>query len=168
MPEASRIKSLPDTIFGLVGIAGAVWLFVAAPEHAQGLYDDGVQPWTFPRLLLALFALLCSVLVWRALRFPEPRSDGETLAETGEPAFTGSVYGFFNQLAPIALTTLYIVSAVWFGFLISTFVVSTLYMIFLGVRIWKSVISAAALTALLYYLFGVLLHIPLPAGHFFQ
>lgn len=168
-PKPRRTRQIGDALIGLIGIPFALWMYVVAPEEAKGLYESDIQPWFFPRIVLLVFAGLCLLLVVNALW---PRDHTQTGADStgaaGEEQSLDRTTWLCNCLVPPALTLLYILFIQLVGFMMSTFIVTATYMMFLNARILTSLVSAAVLAGALYYLFGVLLHIPLPAGRLFS
>lgn len=168
-PRPRRSRQIGDAVIGFIGIPLALWMYLVAPQEAKGLYESDIQPWFFPRIVLLVFAGLCLLLVVTALWPRDHNPTGADSASTGdEEQAVDRTTWLCNCVVPPALTLLYIVLIQLLGFMLSTFLVTATYMLFLNARVLTSLVAAALLAGSLYYLFGVFLHIPLPVGRFFS
>jgi tripartite-type tricarboxylate transporter receptor subunit TctC len=126
-------------------------------EAFRGLETDRFGPMFFPRLLIGALALVSAVLIVVRPR-PADREPGKRL-----PVMPGAAWRFAEVVIWIAL---YVALAETLGFIVTAGALLLVYLIRLG----TSAAVAAPLSLLLvpsvYYVFAVLLRVPLPRGIF--
>lgn len=159
------LKGYSDLVFAIVAIPLALWLFITAPQQAPGLYDDGIQPWLFPRIVLLITIALCILLAVSSLK--RHAREAETLnAEAVEGQQKRD--SLLNAIVPPGLILLYVIGTVWIGYIYATAIVAILYMLYLGASTRTALVVTIGLVAILYFVFGDLLNIPLPLGRLFE
>ncbi|WP_425418300.1 tripartite tricarboxylate transporter TctB family protein [Oricola indica] len=168
MFSKNPLKGYLDLIIAIVAIPLALWLFIIAPQEAPGLYDDGIQPWLFPRVVLLFSMILCVLLAafWLKRRISGDEIHEFPVAEDDEAPTQRDA--LLNAIVPIALIVLYVIGTIWIGYIYATAIVAVLYMLYLGASVWMTFLVTAGLTAVLYFVFGDMLNIPLPLGRLFQ
>lgn len=169
MVGKSMLKGHRDLVIAVVAIPFALWLFVIAPMEAPGLYDDGIQPWLFPRMILLFTMLLCILLAINSLKehHGQDKSTDEGAASGGGESQSKRA-ALLNAVVPPSLVLIYVIGTIWIGYIYATAVVASLYMLFLGASLLMTLLITIGLTAVLYFVFGDLLNIPLPLGLLFQ
>jgi len=139
-----------NLVTGLAAAAVAVFAFVLTFDM------PGTAP-MFPRIASAalfLLGVLLSVTSLISMKRGSP---------TGEEPFDPSA--LVKPAVFTAMILLYVLGIRFIGFYVTTLPVLILYMRLLGIRSLKPLlITAAAVMALLYLVFSVGLHVPLPRG----
>jgi len=162
------LKEFVDLSIAIVAIPLAVWLFVIAPNEAPGLYEDGIQPWLYPRIVLAVFIFFCTLMAFIAVkgRSQSGNAPGATLQQERSASMTREA--FLNAIVPAGLTILYVVGTIWIGYIYTTAIIAGLYMRYLGATLLGALVVAIGITVVIYFVFGDLLNIPLPHGRLFE
>ncbi len=147
-----------DLVMGLLLLAFAVFFFVLS-FFFTGMETDeqttDVGPAFLPRLLLVAMALEAAFLIV---------SSGRKI-RAGQTSPTLSRLWHRRPLIMFAAFLIYIYLATLIGFIPSSIAFLLLSFFMLGVRRWWLLISLPpAVTLAVYYLFSVLLNIPLPSG----
>lgn len=127
----------------------------------------------YPHTVLALIVVLAAVGLYRSFAHRREPVTAET-PTTGAAAKTSgattdwpgrSITASVRTLAYVALTVLYALAWNWIGTLLATLIFVAAVVLLLGERrIWLIVGVPIVLTALIYYLFQVVLYLPFPAG----
>lgn len=162
------LKGYVDLVIAVIAIPLALWLFIIAPQEAPGLYDDGIQPWLFPRVVLLLTIALCVLLAVSSLRRGSGDDEAANAPDVEEAEAPAKRDALLNAVVPPALILLYVIGTVWIGYIYTTAIVAASYMLYLGASVRITVVITIGLTAVLYFVFGDLLNIPLPLGRLFQ
>ena len=143
------------TGLGSMFLGGIIFvLTVGFPTLAEGGW---IGPALFPRILAILFIFFGAILVVEGLvcRF------SKSTAQTHLPWSAGPA---INALCIIAAIIFYILVSEYLGFLITGFIILTLLMLKLEVRIKMCLPASMALVVGIYYLFAKILRVPLPWG----
>lgn len=117
-------------------------------------------PGFFPSIVALVMAALSGPLLWRFLRIKEPQPLGEHSFPRGPNlqrvlALGGSLILFAVLLQPL-------------GYRITSALLMGTVLRLLGMRHWDRIaLSAVLATAISYWLFALLLDVPLPPGYFF-
>lgn len=116
-------------------------------------------PELFPELVAIFGAILAGLLIVRAIRgLLAGKAPGAAPVQQARPRL-------WRGTSLLGLSAAYALAMPTVGFLSSSFVFLTLAMLTLGVRrLYVLIPLAAALAWAVYYLFGVLLRVRLPAG----
>lgn len=168
------LKDFGDLAIAIVAIPPTLWLFVTAPQKAPGLYEDGIQPWLYPRIVLAVFIFFCLTMAFVAVkrvavkRRARSGNVREAAARQERNASTIERQVLLNTIVPTGLTVLYVIGTIWIGYTYTTAIIAALYMRYLGASIPGTLVVAIGLTAVVYFVFGDLLNIPLPLGRLFE
>ncbi|MBW2306598.1 MAG: tripartite tricarboxylate transporter TctB family protein [Deltaproteobacteria bacterium] len=126
--------------------------------HFPALEEGGwIGPALFPRILAILFAFFGTILMVQGVI----RRSGAPPAPTRQPWLTGPT---INALCVIAAIIFYIVVSEFLGFLVTAFIILTLLMLKLEVKITVCIPTSLLLVAGIYYLFAKMLRVPLPWG----
>lgn len=172
MALKNDIKGFADLAIAIVAIPPALWLFVTAPKKAPGLYEDGIQPWLYPRIVLFVLILFCLLMAFAAVkrRVLERRVRGGGAGESTIPKERDAPIerqAVLNAIVPTGLTVLYVIGTIWIGYIYTTAIIASLYMLYLGASILGTMVVATGLTLVVHFVFGDLLNIPLPLGRLF-
>lgn len=112
---------------------------------------------TYPLFIIGLLVFLTTLYVLQMIR--GARKNGIT---SGLEDFEGFLP---KQFIPIvAMIVLYLIVMYAVGFWISTLLFMMFCLCFLKVKLWQSVLSTAAILALVYCAFTLFLHVKLPSG----
>jgi tripartite-type tricarboxylate transporter receptor subunit TctC len=126
-------------------------------EAFRGLETDRFGPMFFPGLLIGALALVSAVLIV-ARPCPAGRETGERL-----PVMPGAAWRFAEVLIWIAL---YVALAETLGFIVTAGALLLVYLIRLGTPAAVAAPLSLLLVPSVYYVFAVLLRVPLPRGIF--
>jgi cell division protein FtsW (lipid II flippase) len=159
VPAKQRVNLVIGLLFTILSLA--VWMVIPR-EVAESWDPFGVDARFFPRLATVVMGIFGLVLALQSLllqrRAPTSPAGPLTWAERPAPLL-GT---FFFIVAFVVLLPL-------LGFLLSATVVTTIYMLYTGIRPWWKAVAIAALTSLtVHYAFAVFLHVLLPRGSLFQ
>lgn len=127
----------------------------------------------YPHIVLGLIAVLAAVGLYRsfsrggqAVASAGPAVASMEAAVNGGPARPGRrTAAALRTVAYIVLTIIYALAWNWVGTLLSTFAFLVVVLLLLGERnIWLLAGVPVCLTALIYYIFQVVLYLPFPRG----
>ena len=135
---------MSDRIAGIVILCLSIWYGFTAGDYQTG-FTDPLGPAAFPQMLSVPAALFSLYLIFR----PDPSPDWVT----GAPAV--------RQAAAIAVLVGYALFLDEFGFILATIVAVTFLGRLLGAGWLKSLVSASAMSVLLYGVFDPVLGLPL-------
>jgi hypothetical protein len=149
------------SIIGLLLCFATYWGTLFLPEFST----VGAGPSFFPRILAILLGVLSFVLLVRALR-RKGDSEGKDLERNDPPG--QPVFG--RMILAMGISVLYFLALSTFGFLICTFGYFAFLMLLMQTekKILRTVIWSAAVTAVTYVGFGVVLRATLPIGSIFR
>lgn len=143
-----------DTAIAIAMIAFSLAVLFAARSMPKGPTAHGLDPSLFPKLIAAAILVLSGLLLITSLK----DKDGD-----GEPGGLA-----WNKLRlPLVLTIMTIAYAKlldYVGFLSDTSVFLFAAMVTLGINFRTALLLSVGLTAIVYLVFRVLLHVPLPRG----
>ena len=129
---------------------------VVALEEARKLRFGSIArpgPGFFPVVLAAAFALVCLVLLVKALRARGPEAEA------------GASLGWHKIVAAMAALFVYAFLLEPLGFVVATFALLLFFFKALERQRWLTAVAGSLVTAFLTYLvFKVWLHVQLPAG----
>jgi putative tricarboxylic transport membrane protein len=159
-PEMKKTEIIASIIGFLLCLA-TYWGTLSLPEFAT----VGAGPAFFPRILAILLGVLSLILFVRALR-RKGDSEEEKLERndpSGQP-----VVG--RMVLAMGVSVLYFLALSTFGFLICTFGYFAFLMLLMQTekKILRTVIWSAAVTAVTYVGFGMVLRATLPIGSIFR
>ena len=152
-------KLLADTAFALVLLVGAVYLWFVADGFQRFPRYKGIDMDFWPKILLAIVALLAIALVWQNVMSIRARLAAGTSEVAGEP------FNWVKLGASALLVVAYFVALQTAGFMIATVI-----FLFLAIRLigYANRLLAAiypfAFTALVTLVFVKVLELPLPRG----
>lgn len=142
-----------DTVGSILWLALAVGVFLVSEDLPVGRGETG--PAFYPRVIAVLiggFALL---------------QLGRSIYESESTAHTIRSDRVTTVGAVAVLVAVYVLSLPWLGFVIATTAFLVVCMVFSGARSFLRIsTSAIGVSLLLYYLFVVLLRVPLPESPF--
>jgi putative tricarboxylic transport membrane protein len=144
-----------DYMIGLVGFLFGVFIFCMTLDFPS-LEGGHPGPALFPRILSILFAICGLVLI-----IQDVKADGSK--PNKKPFFPGWAPAW-NAIAVIAVVVVYILLVEILGFILTCFILFSLLMKKLGVRIVPSVVLSLIVTMGVYLLFHKMLMVPLPWG----
>lgn len=147
-----------DTIFGalLLALAGFIWIAAAGFPKVPGTqYGPGF----FPQVIAAGIAVGALLLFWRGWR---ALAGGERLAAVGPWARHPSRW--LGLLVIVGSLVFYDLAAEPLGFPIVGLVIGTVFMVYLGVRLWRAAAISLGMVVVIWLLFARLLLVPLPGG----
>jgi putative tricarboxylic transport membrane protein len=147
-----RVK---DSVIGLVSLLFGVSIFYLTLDFPS-LEGGHPGPALFPRILGLLFIAFGISLIIRGIRTKGLKADIQELPSGWGPAS--------NAICVVAVVISYILFVEELGFIITSFILITLLMSKLGVRILGSLVLSLALTIGIYILFHKMLLVPLPWG----
>ena len=149
------------SIIGLSLSVATYWGTLYFPKFGTRL----AGPEFFPRLLAILLGVLSLVLLVRALRSKEgsPEEGTEKSGPPGQPVF-------WRMVLAMGVSVLYFLTLSILGFLICTFCYFAFLMLLMQTekKIVRTVIWSAAVTAVTYVGFGMVLRATLPIGSIFR
>jgi len=149
------------SILGLLLSLATYWGTVYFPKFPTPL----AGPEFFPRLLAILLGVLSLVLLFRALRKRVVSAEGSTEKDEapGEPVF-------WKMVLAMGISVLYFLGLSIFGFLICTFSYFAFLMLLMQSKkkVLRTIIWSAAITAVTYVTFGMVLRATLPMGSIFR
>ena len=147
---------IPDTVLGLFfAILGLVILLTG--QSLRGIGGMTIGPGTMPTIIGALLALFGTVLAIQGLK--EFRL---ILARSAVLAHRANL-SWYPVIVLVALTAYTLLFKI-VGFVILTFAFVALMIVAGGGKWLRAALFSALITALIYFLFSNLLHVPLPAG----
>jgi len=153
---SSLIKHNKSTAEGLIFSTLGVFLLVySLYNHYQIEIAWKLSPYLFPVLIAILFIIASLSLIIKGQR--ELRKSSEEVDNRGL-----KVVAIFTLLV-----ILYYIVLPILGFIITNMVMLSLFFIFLKLRTWwKVLLLSSSITAVLYVVFQLLLHVRLPLGVF--
>jgi len=143
---------------GLGSILLGVIIYVLTINFPTLEEGGWIGPALFPRILSILFAFFGAILVVQGVAF---RSSVAPPIKESPKLSSGPA---INALCIIAAIIFYILVSERLGFLITGFLILTLLMLKLEVRIMVCIPASLALILGIYYLFAKILRVPLPWG----
>lgn len=154
-----------DAIFGIFFILFAIAIIAYAQLTFPPLHGQNFDSRDFPTLI-GIGLIVCGViLIFNGL---EARSRGQLVGAAfvslSDWIRTHSLVVNFISLVCGIVFVMLVIDHI--GFVISSFLLLCLMLFRLGSPIWISAVCSAAATALVYWLFAVLLRVPLPLGPF--
>lgn len=139
---------LNDRFLGVMALLFSAFLaWFGAGLEAAFSYEP-VGPRAFPLLLSALIGLCGLVLTWRAGNQVDPNPPGVNL----------------RILLMVGILAFYAAGFVWFGFILSTAIMTAMVGRLFGGSWMKSTVGGVAMSFLFYVLFDRVLDVVLPAG----
>ncbi len=142
-------KSINITVFILVIIG--LYFFISASNFPR-MSEDVPGPGFFPKLLSGLLLIFCAILFYNNFK-EEPNKKDEHSQKN------------LKSYISMGITLIYILALDYFGFIICTIpFIATLIYLFNYKKLLHIAIISIAITCIIYYLFSVLLGVPLPTG----
>jgi putative tricarboxylic transport membrane protein len=158
------MRSPADLLTGIVmlGLSGAI--FYVTRGYPHGTIEQGMGPAFLPNLLAVSLAILSVLLILKTLIHGKDRKDD---AEGSKP-FAERLKEIRNPAAICLLVFIYIELLDNLGYVIST-ALFLLAVLKLFRASWPMALAIGlGLTALVFFVFDVGLHVPLPPGSFWQ
>jgi putative tricarboxylic transport membrane protein len=158
------MRSPADLLTGIamLGLSGAI--FYATRDYPHGTIEQGMGPAFLPDLLALSLAILSVLLILKTLIHGK---DGKDDAEAPKP-LGERLKEMRNPAAICLLVFVYIELLDNVGYVIST-ALFLLAILKLFRASWPMALAVGlGLTALVFLVFGVGLHVPLPTGSFWQ
>ena len=146
-----------DALFGiaLLALAIFVWLHAAGfPKVAGTAYG----PAFFPQVLALGLAASAALLIWRGMK---QATGGRFLQFETWAREPGRWFGLLLMLSCLVV---YALLDEILGFHITGFAITTVFMIYLGVRPWLALVCSLGTVIVIWLLFARLLLVPLPGG----
>lgn len=159
MKLRNRLQALwtGDRLLALLFFLVLIFYGVSATQLRSGLMSDIVGPKSFPLLLTGFGLFLVAIFLYQQLR------NGDRAGSEGR-----RMKGELWDLIPLFMLVIYVLALKPVGYLLSTFVYTTLTLRFLGQPTWRASISfGLALTALTFSLFFYVFEVRLPPGSIF-
>lgn len=146
-----------DALFGLALLALAVfvWLHAAGFPKVPG---TAYGPAFFPQVLALGLAASAILLIWRGARQAAGGQFVQLAPWTREP---GRWLGLLLMLSSLVV---YALLDEILGFHITGFLITAVFMLYLGVRPWLAVLCSLGTVVVIWLLFARLLLVPLPGG----
>ncbi len=161
---ASRGALNFNTVFGLLGIAVGVVLFIITPDQVErprllfGQKPSGLDPDFFPRLVSVLFIAVGAWLIWRA----------RTLVEENGIRTLDSE-GVTNVIVTVAAFLVLALIMPWLGFVLSSILLLGFLSTFYGNRsVVAGVVISVGVPLVFYNILRVWLQVLLPQNPFFS
>lgn len=181
--EGLRQRSISDIVLALIAIGGGIAVIIYA-SGMKTLSTGQMGPGLFPALIGWLFVLFGAVLLFQGIRGKVPERDegeGEVIDEQealssdavlvdesqgGSYAIVDESSGrlLVNGLVVIGGIVVYVLLADTLGFIITLFLVLSGIMLTLREKVWRVVVFAAVVTAVIYLGFEKGLLVQLPNG----
>lgn len=131
-------------------------------EAFASLAEGAVGPYDFPMMLGILLSGLAIAQVVIARRTQTPAMTDQKIGETSTTP--ENISSSINVLFGLGMVLLYILLAETVGFLILTAGLLVLFLWRLGTKLTSAAAISIILVPLVYYLFAVILRVPLPRG----
>ncbi|MBQ8972297.1 MAG: tripartite tricarboxylate transporter TctB family protein [Clostridia bacterium] len=145
---------ISGAIFSIVG--AALWL--AIPTQIKTMEKSAINAQTMPRIAIGGMFIFAVCLLLEGIFFKEKKTAVVTRETFRSVAFKKEMKSVLYALMLIAYC--FIVKPL--GFLISTELLVVAILLFYGTRKWYYYIIPMAMVLIVYYIFGVLLHVSLP------
>ncbi len=146
-----------DVYTGLGSILLGVIIYVLTINFPALEKGGWIGPALFPRILAILFVFFGTILMVQEV----VRRSHTPSAPTHQRWLTNPT---INALCVIAAIIFYILVSELLGFIITAFIILTLLMLKLEVKIMVCIPASLVLVAGIYYLFAKMLRVPLPWG----
>jgi len=131
-------------------------------EAFASLAEGAVGPYDFPMILGVLLSglVIAQVIVLRRTKSTSTATETPELISSSQNLTASSI----NVMFGLGMILVYILLAETVGFLILTALLLVLFLWRLGTKLTSSVVITVVLVPLVYYLFAVILRVPLPRG----
>ncbi|HBW38032.1 tripartite tricarboxylate transporter TctB family protein [Desulfosporosinus sp. BICA1-9] len=141
-----------DRIIVLFLLVMSISLYVIAEGFPSGAD-------TFPKVMLSFIFIFSLILLWTTFRSKKIETSNEVkidFRKAGRPYLT------------LIFCVIYVFGVQYLGFFVSTAIFGALFMMYLGVKNYLTIlISLASLLSVVYLLFVLQLRVPLPKGILF-
>lgn len=159
-PDPRALRRADLAVSALL-VATAIATFLASADFAGTKLATDVGPARFPRIYAAVLVLLALILAVKALRRPAPA--------VATPPSPMARQALLRVGAGIGICVVCFVAMQFLGFILGSVLQLMALMVLMGRRRpVQTALIAVALTAAVYLLFSLGLHVPLPAGRLFE
>lgn len=153
-----KIKYNSEMIAGAVFVIVAAVLWLLIPSQIQTMETSAINAQTIPRVAIGGLFLFSAALLIQGIF-----SDGKKEVVINKETFRSESFRLEMRSVIFALFLIgYCAIIGLLGFIISTIILAVAILIFYGARKWYYYAIPIAMVGIVYYVFGVLLHISLP------
>lgn len=163
--QSSRLDCKAEILIGsLVSLVAIAAILVSRKFPSTGLVTD-IGSARFPLIYASVLIVLSVILIvrnWRKLRQDGATAEPGCAGEEAKPRHLRTALGIAATIASLILMP-------WLGYALVTVVYLSCLMWLMGMRSkWLNPTVALCVTALLYFVFSMGLHVPLPVGSLFE